>query len=33
MIVMFSILDGAKCFSLGIFQNKSVFIPAKMHIN
>ena len=28
----FSILDGAKYFSLGIFQNYLVFIPAKKYI-
>ena len=28
----FSILNGAKCFSSGIFQNHLVFIPAKKYI-
>ena len=33
MIDKFSILYGAKYFSLGIFQNYLVFIPAKKCIN
>ena len=32
MINKFSILNGAKYFSSGIFQNYLVFIPAKKHI-
>ena len=32
MIDKFSILNGAKYFSLGIFQNYLVFIPAKKYI-
>ena len=32
MIGKFSILDGAKYFSSGIFQNYLVFIPARKHI-
>ena len=32
MINKFSILNGAKHFSSGIFQNYLVFIPAKKHI-
>ena len=32
MINKFSILDGAKCFSSGIFQNYLVFISAKKYI-
>ena len=32
MINKFSILNGAKHFSLGIFQNYLVFVPAKKYI-
>ena len=32
LINKFSILNGAKCFSSGIFQNYLVFMPAKKHI-
>ena len=32
MIDKFSILNGAKYFSLGIFQNYIVFLPAKKYI-
>ena len=32
MINEFCILNGAKCFSSGIFQNYLVFIPAKKYI-
>ena len=32
LIDKFSILNGAKYFSLGIFQNYLVFIPAKKYI-
>ena len=32
MINKFSILNGAKYFSLGIFQNYIVFLPAKKYI-
>ena len=32
MISRFSILNGAKYFSSGIFQNYLVFIPAKKHV-
>ena len=32
MINKFSILNGAKCFSSGIFQNDLVFVPAKKYI-
>ena len=31
LIIKFSILSGAKYFSLGIFQNYFVFIPAKKY--
>ena len=33
LINKFSILNGAKYFSLGIFQNYLVFIPAKNTLN
>ena len=33
LINKFSILNGAKYFTLGIFQNYLVFIPAKKYIN
>ena len=33
MINKFSILNRAKCFSSGIFQNYLVFIPAKNTLN
>ena len=32
MINKFSILNGAKCFSSGIFQNYLAYIPAKKYI-
>ena len=32
LIDKFSTLNGAKCFSLGIFQYYLVFIPAKEYI-
>ena len=32
LIDKFSTLNGAKCFSLGMFQNNLVFIPAKEYI-
>ena len=32
LIDKFTILNGAKCFSSGIFQNYLVFIPANKHI-
>ena len=32
MIDKFNILNGSKCFSLGIFQSYLVFIPAKKYI-
>ena len=32
LVNKFSILNGAKLFSSGIFQNYLVFIPAKKHI-
>ena len=32
MINEFNILNGAKCFSSGIFQNYLVFVPAKKYI-